>query len=97
MDMGRQKRFWRINVIVISLLLGIWFTVSCICGILFIEPLNHFAIGNLPFGFWMANQGSMLIFVLLILAYALIMDLIERRFFGSEQLSVDHEPGGSDA
>ena len=77
---GPQKQYWRTNVIVISILLGIWCIASCCCSILFIEQLNEFKIGNLPFGFWMANQGSMLTFVILILVYAVIMDWADRRF-----------------
>ena len=57
-----KKRYWKANLIVISVLLAIWFVASCCCGIIFIEQLNEFSVGNLPLGFWMANQGSMLIF-----------------------------------
>ena len=76
----RQTNYWRINVWVIASLLLIWAVVSCLCGIVFVEELNQFSIGNLPLGFWIANQGSMLVFVTLILVYALVMDVVDRRF-----------------
>lgn len=78
-----RRRYWKSNVIVIAVLLAIWFVASCGCGILFIEPLNRLSIGNLPLGFWMANQGSMLIFVALILIYAVVMDVVDRRYFAA--------------
>jgi hypothetical protein len=34
------KSYWRANVRLLLILLAIWFTVSFICGILLIEPLN---------------------------------------------------------
>ena len=88
-----KRRYWRANVTVIVVLLAIWFVASCCCGILFIEQLNEFSIGNLPFGFWMANQGSMLIFVVLILVYAVVMDIVDRRYFATLSKLED---GGSD-
>lgn len=75
-----SDRYWKSNLIVISVLLAIWAIVSCCCGILFIEPLNEFKFGKLPFGFWVANQGSMVVFVVLILVYAVVMDFVDRRF-----------------
>lgn len=75
-----SQRYWKNNLIVITVLLTIWAIVSCICGILLIEPLNEFKFGQLPFGFWVANQGSMITFVILILVYAVVMDGIDRKF-----------------
>ncbi|MEC8313637.1 MAG: DUF4212 domain-containing protein [Verrucomicrobiota bacterium] len=31
-------------------------------------------MGNAPFGFWMAQQGSIITFVLIIIAYAILMN-----------------------
>ena len=75
-----KTAYWKANLAVIVVLLLVWFIASCCCGIIFIEPLNQFSIGNLPLGFWMANQGSMLIFVALILVYAVVMDIVDRRY-----------------
>ena len=75
-----SNRYWKSNLIVISILLSIWAIVSCLCGIIFIEPLNEFSVGKLPLGFWVANQGSMVTFVVLILVYALVMDVIDRKY-----------------
>ena len=74
------QSYWKINVRLITVLLAIWAMVSCLGGILFVEPLNEFSIGKLPLGFWIANQGSMLTFVILILIYAVAMDFIDRRY-----------------
>ncbi|MEC7564801.1 MAG: DUF4212 domain-containing protein [Planctomycetota bacterium] len=56
-------------------LLAIWFVVSFGCSILFREWMdaNMPSVGNAPFGFWMAQQGSIICFVLLLVIYAVLM------------------------
>lgn len=54
--------------------------VSLGCGVLLVEQLNAISIGNVPLGFWFAQQGSIYIFVVLIFVYAWRMDVLDRRF-----------------
>ena len=49
-------------------------------GILWVEPLNRFRLGGFPLGFWFAQQGSIYVFVVLILVYAFYMDWLDRRY-----------------
>lgn len=70
---------WRRNVRLMAVLLAAWAFVGLGCGVLFAEPLNRFSLGGFPLGFWFAQQGSILVFVLLILVYALAMDRLDRR------------------
>ena len=74
-----HKRYWRANLLVLSVLLTIWFLVSCGLSIFLVEPLNEVQIGGFPLGFWIAQQGSIFVFILLILAYALIMRRLDRK------------------
>ena len=78
MDKEEKLDYWRQNLRLIRWMLVIWFSVSLGAGILFVEQLNTFSIGNLPFGFWMAQQGSIYVFVVLIFVYAKMMDKIDR-------------------
>ncbi len=79
---GDRKRYWRDNLRMLVALLVIWFAVSFGCGILLVEPLNRVLVGGFPLGFWFAQQGSIYVFVLLILVYALWMDRLDRRYRG---------------
>ncbi|MEX0866092.1 MAG: DUF4212 domain-containing protein [Pirellulales bacterium] len=72
--------YWRANRLLIAVLLVIWAAVSLGCGVVFIEPLNKFHIGNMPLGFWFAQQGSIYVFVVLIFVYALLMDVLDRKY-----------------
>ena len=75
---GREA-FWRANKRLILVLLSIWLIVSLGCGVWWIEWLNQFTIGSLPLGFWIAQQGSIYTFVVLILIYAVCADRLERK------------------
>ena len=75
-----QESYWVANLTVVSILLAIWGMVAFVACIFLIGWLNQFKMGNVGFGFWMAQQGSILVFVALVLIYALAMDRIDRRF-----------------
>lgn len=65
---------------IVICLLTVWFTVSFGCGILFREQLDAFKIGNAPFGFWMAQQGSIICFVLILVVYAYLMNQLDKKY-----------------
>lgn len=66
-------------MIFIGILLSIWAFVSFGCSLIFAEWLNQFKIGKLPLGFWMAQQGAIYVFVVLIFVYAWGMDRLDRK------------------
>jgi putative solute:sodium symporter small subunit len=78
-DSWRQE-YWKRNLRLMLTLLVIWFTVSFGFGILLVEQLNEIVIGGFPLGFWFAQQGSIYVFLLLILVYALRMDRLDEEF-----------------
>ena len=75
-----DTQYWRVNIIVVSVLLVIWFLVSFVFGILLFDDFNSIKFYGFKLGFWWAHQGSIFIFVLLIFAYSLIMEKVDRRF-----------------
>ena len=79
-EVDKAKLYWRENVELLCTLLAIWFVVSFGAGILFVDALNSVAIGGFPLGFWFAQQGSIVVFVILIFVYAARMKRIEKRF-----------------
>ena len=62
----------------ILMLLGVWFLCGYVMSIFFIETLNQIQLGGVPFGFWMAQQGSIYVFVALIFIYAYFSDKLDQ-------------------
>lgn len=77
---GNAKNYWYANLKVVGVLLAIWFVAGYVLSIFLVDRLNEFHIGQLGFGFWFAQQGSILVFVVLVLVYALLMDYLDRRY-----------------
>ena len=75
-----RKAYWQANLRLTAILLVIWFTISYLCGIVFVEQLNAVRIGGYKLGFWFAQQGSMYGFVIIIFVYAHLMAKIDRKF-----------------
>jgi putative solute:sodium symporter small subunit len=70
--------YWRKQRQRIIGLLIVWFVAGYGMSIFGIEFLNGFTLGGFPVGFWMAQQGSIFIFVLLILIYAIAAGRLDR-------------------
>jgi putative solute:sodium symporter small subunit len=80
MDEEQRRAYWRANTALIRNLLIIWALASIFFSILLVQPLNTIKFFGVPFGFWMAQQGSILIFVVLIFTYAFQMDKLDRKY-----------------
>lgn len=74
----KVHRYWRANLVIVGVLLGIWAVVGYGCGIFWIEPLNEIRLGQVGLGFWVAQQGAIFVFVLLVAVYAWLMDRLDR-------------------
>lgn len=72
--------YWKENIRLIAILLSIWAFVSYGCAYLLAQPLAEVKIGSLPFGFWFGQQGSIIVFTILILVYAILMDGIDKKY-----------------
>jgi putative solute:sodium symporter small subunit len=79
MNNENHRAYWRKNIALIRNLLIVWAMVSLVFSILLVEPLNTIRFFGVPFGFWMAQQGSILVFVALIFIYAVQMDKLDRK------------------
>jgi putative solute:sodium symporter small subunit len=74
------RAYWRRTLRRILLLLAVWALVGPVMGILLVEPLNEYSLGGVPLGFWMAQQGSIYVFVVLIFLNAWLSDRADREF-----------------
>jgi putative solute:sodium symporter small subunit len=74
-------RYWVCNVRIMSTLILVWFLIGLGCGVLFADRLNEYRLPGTgyPLGFWFAQQGSIIGFVLIILIYCLFMNRLDAK------------------
>lgn len=85
---ANQAAYWRSTKRVTLSLLLVWFLVSFGAGILFRDFLDQFSIGTAPLGFWFAQNGSIYVFLVLIIIYCIRMTQLERKY-GIQESSDD--------
>jgi len=61
------------------LLLAIWAIVGLGCGVLLADVLADLQLGGYPLGFWFAQQGSILVFIVLIFVYAFLLNRLDTK------------------
>ena len=74
-----QIDHWRGSLKILFFILAIWFLASFGCGIIFKDTLDAYKVGGAPLGFWMAQQGSILCFVGLLLSYSFWMNRLDEQ------------------
>lgn len=71
---AQKQAYWKYNVTLTTILMIIWFVVTYIISGVMAGWLNQVSILGFPFGYYMAAQGSLAIFVIEIALYAWLMN-----------------------
>lgn len=71
-----HRAYWRSNLRLTGVLMLIWFVVSF--GVAFFARELSFDFFGWPFSFWVAAQGALVIYVLIIAVYARTMNRLDR-------------------
>ena len=77
---SKAKVYWKKNIRIVLSLLAIWFFVSFGMGILLVDVLDNFRFFGFKLGFWMAQQGSIYCFVILIFVYVYKMNKLDHQY-----------------
>ncbi len=77
-DTASRNAYWKANIRIILISLAIWFICSFGMGIILRPMLSGIMVGGADLGFWMAQNGSMYIFIILIFVYASVMNRLDR-------------------
>jgi putative solute:sodium symporter small subunit len=80
-----DKAYWAANVRIILVSLVIWAIVPFGLGILLRPMLAGISVGGSDLGFWVAQQGSILVFLALIFFYAWRVNKLDREFGVEEE------------
>ena len=93
----RQKEYWKKNLRLILSLLVVWFLVSLFAGIILAEPLSNISFFKLPLSFWFAQQGAIIVFIILIFIYAIKMDRLDMEYGVEEVILTKDEDEGDES
>ena len=85
-DNSKAKNYWKENIRLVLSLLSVWFLASFVMGILLVDILDNIRFFGFKFGFWMAQQGSIYCFVILIFIYVYKMKKLDLKY------GVDEDP-----
>ena len=81
---SKAKNYWKENIHLVLSLLSVWFLASFVMGILFVDILDKIHFFGFKLGFWMAQQGSIYCFVILIFIYVYKMNKLDHKYGVSE-------------
>jgi putative solute:sodium symporter small subunit len=74
----KHKEYWRKNLRITAILLVIWFLVTYVIG--FYARELSFNFFGWPFSFYMAAQGALIVYVLIIWFYARYMNNLDLEY-----------------
>ena len=75
-----KKAYWRRNLNLMFSLLAIWALVSYGFGIVLRPLMDMIPVGGVGLGFWFAQQGSIYVFLAIVVLYAKKMRGLDREF-----------------
>ena len=80
-----NNEYWSANIRLVTICLVIWALASFGFGILLRPLVSGIAVGGTDLGFWFAQQGSILVFLVLIFFYAWRMNSLDKQFGVDEE------------
>ena len=78
-DQRAREAYWRETSSFTWLILVLWF-ISWVGPLVLHSWLNKIVILGFPMSFWFAGQGSLAIFIVLIVWYAVFMNKLDRKY-----------------
>ena len=74
----RHRRYWRKNQILTAILLAIWFVGSFV--LTYFARALSFTFFGWSFSFWLAAQGALIVYVLIVAVYAWRMNRLDQEY-----------------
>jgi putative solute:sodium symporter small subunit len=74
-----RPRFWKLTLRLTLGLLAAWLAINLAVP-WFARDLNGLRAFGFPVGFWLAAEGALLLYLLLIVIYVVAMDRLEARY-----------------
>lgn len=79
----KQRAYWQKNLNITGVLLLIWFLVTF--GVAYFARDLSFTFFGWPFSFWVAAQGALIVYVIIIWYYARVMARLDQEHGVAEE------------
>ena len=79
-----RRAYWRANLRITAVLLALWFAVTFL-AVWFVDDLNTVTFLGFPLGFYMASQGALAVYVVLVWVYARAMNRLDKKYGVAEE------------
>ena len=79
----KHHEYWSKTLRITGILLGIWFVVTFVVA--FFARSLQFNFFGWPFSWWVAAQGALVVYVLIIAYYAHYMNRLDREYGVAEE------------
>ena len=79
-----QRRYWRLNLLLTFGLLALWFGVTFVIGY-YANEFNTISFLGFPLGFYMFAQGSLVVYLAIIVVYVIVMNRLDHRYGVAER------------
>lgn len=80
----KHRQYWHRTLLITAILLAVW--AAATFGVIrFVSELNAITFLGFPLGFYMAAQGSLIIYVAILGVYTLFMNRLDRRYGVAEE------------
>lgn len=83
MDKETTERYWNATRMLMFFMLFLWIVFSFVIH-MFVGQLNQVTLLGFPLGFYMAAQGSLIAFVVMLFWFARAQDNIDRKYGAAE-------------
>jgi len=80
----KHQEYWRKNLRISAILMAIWFVVTYVAGY-FAPQLNQITFFGFPLGFYMGAQGSLIVYLIIIVYYATYMNRLDKEYDVAEE------------
>ncbi len=77
MQTRNDEVYWSKTMNLMYVMMGLWVFFSFVIDV-FVIPLNAIKVAGFPLGFYMASQGSLIVFVVMLFWFAKKQDQIDR-------------------
>ncbi|HEX2891685.1 DUF4212 domain-containing protein [Vineibacter terrae] len=78
-ESDRRRAYWKRTRVLALTLVGVWFVAAFVVH-LAAPVFNQVRLLGFPLGFYIAAQGSLMVFVLLLAVFVVCQDRIDRDF-----------------